>query len=570
MKKLVLFLLALVMLAPAARADDIAAASRSVVRVVVIAYGPNGEVQAMGHGSGFAVARNRIVTNAHVVQPAVQHEQQGGRAEIGVVPSEGSQAFGARIIRVDTSRDLALIEFERGSLPVISLFTGALEDGASVAALGYPGNVDLATGSSPEDYIRPLPPTRAAGNFSNMRPINGISALLHTANIARGNSGGPLVDACGRVLGVNTFITRGDNGDAPFAFAVAMRELTAFLRTSQQDFNGVTTPCVSMEQRLEQDRERAATEARERERQEQARERAEQQRLVQAMAENQAARENRTAIALTLMVFGLIALGAAAVLFVKNKHRPAYIAAGAGAFLLIVALVVFFTRPTLSDIEGLNKQGDEPADAAAAAMVGQNVCRLVPDRSRVVGVADEQVDIEWQDSGCLNDRTQYAEDGEAWTRILVPNEEQTVSVLEVRPAAGEYIVNRYLLGADAMSQARRLRRRIDLRSCTSDQRQRADLAERQQEIRRILPELPNERLVYECTSGTGGGERRQDAERRPSRNEARSEPPARADEPEEPRRDPEEEPAERPRRERDEEPAEEPANDSQGSGKPTE
>ena len=59
----------------------------------------------------------------------------------------------------------------------IPLYLGPLDDGAAVAALGYPGNVDLATARSADDYITPLPPTRSVGIFSNVRPINGITTL---------------------------------------------------------------------------------------------------------------------------------------------------------------------------------------------------------------------------------------------------------------------------------------------------------------------------------------------------------------------------------------------------------
>jgi S1-C subfamily serine protease len=237
LSRFILFLFAMLAFAlPAApaRADDISVAGRSVVRVVVISFGEDGEVTGFGHGSGFAVAPNRIVTNAHVVAQAQQAAQEGRTVSIGVVPSQGAQAGRARVVAIDPARDLALLEVEGANLPAIPLYVGPLDDGAPIAALGYPGNVDLATARSADDYIQPLPPTRSVGIFSNVRPINGITTLLHTANIARGHSGGPLLDQCGRVLGVNTLITRNQDGDAPFAFAVSNRELTAFLGQARQ------------------------------------------------------------------------------------------------------------------------------------------------------------------------------------------------------------------------------------------------------------------------------------------------------------------------------------------------
>ena len=114
----------------------------------------------------------------------------------------------------------------RARSPPIPLYVGPLDDGsAGRGAWAIPAMSTSPPPARPTIISRPLPPTRSVGIFSNVRPINGITTLLHTANIARGHSGGPLLDQCGRVLGVNTLITRNQDGDAPFAFAVANREL---------------------------------------------------------------------------------------------------------------------------------------------------------------------------------------------------------------------------------------------------------------------------------------------------------------------------------------------------------
>jgi V8-like Glu-specific endopeptidase len=497
MTRLALLLLALFAFATPARADDISAASRSVVRVVVVAV-EDGEVVGFGHGSGFVVAPNRIVTNAHVVELAVNYPND---VVIGVVPSEGSRSYGARIVRVDAQHDLALLEMEEGRLPPIPLFLGPLADGATVAALGYPGNVDLATAQSADDYITPLPPTRSMGNYSNQRAINGIAALLHTANIARGNSGGPLLDQCGRVIGVNTFITRGDEGDSPFGFAIAVPEVANFLRASGQPFNGVTAECVSMEERLQQDRVRTEAEERGRLAAEQTRERARQQQIEQARAHIQDIRENRVALALLLMVLALVALGGGLVMLLKDRTRPAYILFGVGAALIAAAAASFITRPGFEEIDARQSEAADKGPSPSLAFTGRHACRLVPERSRITVSTVPNVDLEWAESGCVNGRTQYAQEGDAWRRILVPNGDQTVSVIEVRPANRQYVVSRYLLPADAMARARALRQRIELNACTGDPPQLASLGQAQEEIRRMLPELPNERLVYDCSAG---------------------------------------------------------------------
>jgi S1-C subfamily serine protease len=493
-RAILLGLIALLTLASPARADDISAAGRSVVRVVVVAF-EDGEIVDFGHGSGFAVAPNRIVTNAHVVALAAQYPKN---TAVGVVPSEGSQSFGARVIAMDPRRDLALVELEEGTLPAVPLYVGPLEDGSPVAALGYPGNVDLATASSASDYIRPLPPTRSTGIFSNIRPINGVTTLLHTASIARGHSGGPLLDPCGRVLGVNTLITAGGEGaGASFYFAVSNRDLAAFLREAGQAFQNVSTPCVSMAESLRGDEARAMAEARARQAEQAERDRAAREAGDRALARSDEAREARLGIAIVLLVLSLVAFGAGGIMLVKDRQRPALILGGSGLALLAAAATIFLTRPGRDDA-AVEAASAETAETPSASFVGRNLCALVAERSRVTVSSVDEVVLDWGEEGCVNGRTQYAQSGDTWSRILVPASEQTVSVVEFRPDSGEYVVSRYLLGAEQMARARALRENVELKTCTADTEARAILGDRQREIREVLPQLPNERLVYRC------------------------------------------------------------------------
>src|SRR3546814_10650187 len=125
-----------------------------------------------------------------------------------------------------------------GRVPAAALYTGPLESGADVVALGYPGNVDLATARSAADYITPRTPVRSEGNMSNRQSVDGVAMLVHTAKISRGNSGGPLVDQCGRIVGINTAFTRADDGDSPFAFRSEEHtsELQSLMRISYAVF----------------------------------------------------------------------------------------------------------------------------------------------------------------------------------------------------------------------------------------------------------------------------------------------------------------------------------------------
>lgn len=495
--RLAFILWALMALGGPARADDITAASRSVVRVVVVAF-EDGEIVDFSHGSGFAVAPNRIVTNAHVVAIARDYPDN---VVVGVVPSEGDQSYRARVLAMDPSRDLALIEMTEGTLPAIPLYMGAVTDGADVVAIGYPGNVDLATAQSASDYIRPLTPTRSEGIFSNERRIAGVSALLHTANVARGNSGGPLVDPCGRVLGVNSFITRGEDGDAPFGFAISNRELASFLRANKQPFSAISSACVSMADQLRDEKERREQEETERARRaEEARLTAQRQAEAKALAAHEDARENQVAIALLLGLFGTLAVGGAGLFYLKDKRKPAIIAGGVGLLLIAGAAVVFFTRPARIDATAAEtKTAALPAQPARTS-IGPNVCRFVENRSRVTVSSVEDVELGWTKDGCVNGRTQYANHGDMWDRILVPRDEATISVAEFRPASGDYVVTRYLMSAADMGKARDLRGE-ELKSCAGDDEALAIFSDRQAMIRSILPKVPNERLVYKCEAG---------------------------------------------------------------------
>jgi len=487
-----------------AMADDIAAASRSVVRVVTIAI-VDQEVVGFGHGSGFAVGPNRIVTNAHVVELAQKYPDN---VVIGVVPSEGSKSYQGRVVAIDTKRDLALIEFTGGALPVATLYTGAPDDSMGLVSLGYPGNVDLATAQSAADYIKPLAPVRSEGSLSASRNIEGINVLLHSASISRGNSGGPLLDRCGRVMGVNSAITRGEDGDANFAFAIAESELAGFLREHKQAFNAVDIPCMSLEARLSADEaaDSAAREAADASRRDSAaREQASRQQAIEAARLNaQRASENVMAISALLLVLGALTAGGGGLLYSRGRQREAIWAGSAGGVLIVAAIIVFLLRPSeepmLPPGFAVPVATPTPAAAAGASSLGKMVCKFQPDRSRVTVSATADVNLDWGQDGCLNGKTQYADDNGKWTRVLVPNDEQTVSVLQFDPETRTYTAYRYFLSAVQMDAARKVRAQSPLKQCSADAGARNNLMVQQQSIRAALPTTYSEKLVYSCST----------------------------------------------------------------------
>ena len=501
LQRIVAILLMLgVMHAAPARADDIAAASRSVVRVVTIAI-VDQEVVGFGHGSGFAVGPNRIVTNAHVVELA---EKYPDNVVIGVVPSEGSKSYQGRVVAIDTQKDLALIEITGASLPPATLYTGQMEDDAAIVSLGYPGNVDLATAQSAADYIKPLAPVRSDGSLSAARAVNGVPVLLHTASIARGNSGGPALDRCGRVVGVNSAISKGEDGDANFAFAIADPALLDFLRQAKQQVATVTNPCMSLEARMSADQaaDAAAAEAASASQRDAAAkaQAAHNQALEEARDRAERNAENFMAIAALLLVLGALAVGGGGLLYNRGKPNEAKWAAIGGGVMMVLAIIVFLLRP--SDKPVMPKGFDVPEATPtpiAEQPLGKMQCTFVPDRSRVTVSSPQDVQLDWGADGCMNEKTQYADDTGKWTRVLIPNTEETATVLTFDPRTKTYTSLRYFLSADQMDALRKTRSsQSPVKQCTADEKARADLATQQQAIRAALPPAYSEKLVYTC------------------------------------------------------------------------
>ena len=497
----IFFLLILTLLSfspPARAADDVGAAARGVVRVVTVAM-VDGEVVGFGHGSGVAVSPTRIVTNAHVVESAVRYP---ANVAVGVVPSEGQKSFAARLVAVDARRDLALIELTEGRVPFATIYTGPVAAGLDVVALGYPGNVDLASARSANDYILPRAPVRSEGDVSAVQAVQGVATLLHTANIARGNSGGPLVDACGRVIGINSFMTRADEGDAGFAFAVAARELTSFLAEARQSYNAIGTACVSLAEA--EARDRAAREA------DAAAERAvaadrdavsaaELKQRERAGAEAAlTARENRLALATVLLVLGAMAAGTGWI-WNREGNRRARLVLGAAALLVLAAAGVFATRPSLVASTPATPGNDEPIKVATGAVpTGKRLCTLRPERSRITVSKGDDVPIDLSATGCVNGRTQYAPGADGgWTRAFVPADDASVGIATLAADGASYRVERWYPDGATLAKLRALRGG-EAGQCAANRDALARLAATQEAIRAALPDPPNERLVYDC------------------------------------------------------------------------
>jgi serine protease Do len=155
-----------------------------------------------GEGSGFIIdPAGYIVTNNHVIESA---------ETIEVTLNDGQQ-YEARVIGRDPKTDLALIKVDDApSLPYVKLGNSAeARIGDWVLAVGNP----FGLGGSVNAGI-----ISARGRDINSGPYDDY--LQIDAPINRGNSGGPLFDARGRVIGVNTAIFSPSGGNIGIGFAI--------------------------------------------------------------------------------------------------------------------------------------------------------------------------------------------------------------------------------------------------------------------------------------------------------------------------------------------------------------
>ena len=165
-----------------------------------------GEQQASGQGSGFVFdAEGHIVTNHHVVD---------GAQSVSVRFWDGS-TYDATVVGTDPSTDLAVIKVDA---PADVLFPLALGDsnslsvGESVVAIGSPFGLE---GTLTSGVVSALNREMTSpNNFTISNSIQTDAAINH------GNSGGPLLNAAGEVIGVNTQIKSDSGGSDGIGFAI--------------------------------------------------------------------------------------------------------------------------------------------------------------------------------------------------------------------------------------------------------------------------------------------------------------------------------------------------------------
>jgi serine protease Do len=170
---------------------DLAALTARLRRSTVHVHDGRGR----GSGSGVVWADGLVVTNAHVVR--------GKRA---LLEARGRRVHGEILAR-DEARDLAVVRFDPGALEVL---TAEVREATSLR----PGELLVAVGN---------PLGLSGALVSGMLQRRNARWVVADVRLAPGNSGGPLADAAGRVVGINAMVA------GPLAFAIPSDAVDAFL-----------------------------------------------------------------------------------------------------------------------------------------------------------------------------------------------------------------------------------------------------------------------------------------------------------------------------------------------------
>jgi S1-C subfamily serine protease len=190
-------------------------------------------------GSGFVIDKDgHIVTNYHVVQGASRVE----------VSFSNQDTVKARVVGTDPSTDLALLEVSapaKALTPLTLANSDAVQVGDPVVAIGNPFGLDRTVTAGIVSALQRE--VRSPNNYT-------IDHVIQTdAPINSGNSGGPLIDAQGRVIGVNSQIetANGGGGNVGIGFAVPSNTVKSVVAQLLVDgrvdraFLGVTLQDVS-------------------------------------------------------------------------------------------------------------------------------------------------------------------------------------------------------------------------------------------------------------------------------------------------------------------------------------
>ncbi len=173
------------------------------------------QVPQQGLGSGFIISADGfILTNAHVIADA---------GEVLVRLADARREFKAKVVGMDTRTDVALLKVEADGLPVVRLGNSEkLQVGEWVAAIGSPFGFDNSVTAG-----------ILSAKHRNLPNEHFVPFLQTDVAVNPGNSGGPLLNLAGEVIGINSLIYSGTGGYMGLSFAIPIEVAMAVAKELQ-------------------------------------------------------------------------------------------------------------------------------------------------------------------------------------------------------------------------------------------------------------------------------------------------------------------------------------------------
>ncbi|MBQ1421084.1 MAG: trypsin-like peptidase domain-containing protein [Desulfovibrio sp.] len=196
--------------------------------VLILVPLPNG----LSMGTGFFIASDCIVTNCHVVKDAPQ--------AIIINKKIGQARQASVVLRIDQQGlDFAVLKCAPMPVQPLAIRSDKISITTKVSAWGYPGTLTTA-----DPKFRQLikgqadaaPDVVFADGVVNVVLDRKPLTVVHSAVTSKGNSGGPLVNEAGEVVGVNTQIKLDNQSYRQSSFAIASPVLCAFLKANGVPF----------------------------------------------------------------------------------------------------------------------------------------------------------------------------------------------------------------------------------------------------------------------------------------------------------------------------------------------
>jgi len=212
----------------------------------LIRLGIYNDMELLGTGSSFPIAEDIFVTNYHVIEDAVDSSEYKIKALVDVINGQYITKS-VKIISFSQEKDLAIIKIEGLSKIPLKLISGLEElsnqkkySDTTVFSIGFPASSEyLQNGEITKDNIVPTSKKGIISKFNSFK-LNKDSHtktdMIQTdATINGGNSGGPLINERGEIVGVNEMKINHSSVDNVF-YAISVDELISLLDKNHIDY----------------------------------------------------------------------------------------------------------------------------------------------------------------------------------------------------------------------------------------------------------------------------------------------------------------------------------------------